>query len=367
MFENNFNKKLFGEFNQLPLSLKKSYYPSLNGLRGISILSVVLSHVGRDRSWLCFIDGGIGVQIFFILSGFLITSLLLKEKIIKGKISLKSFYIRRFLRIIPVAYLFLIVLIFLNNIFNLKITLLSFFTGFMFLKNIPVTYDWYTGHYWSLSTEEQFYLLAPSLLSFWPNSYIRIVILLLILVPIVDYIGFNNISIFYTNRPIHVITMTFLAVTDKGALYIMSGSLFAILVFKNILKPERFAGQYYLSTILLVAAAIIHYSNGLPTIPYLSAIVFTILMCFVILINLNENNLMTKILDTPVLNKLGILSYSIYIWQQIFTVYQPWRGKFLFSDSIVFNMIVLLIVSCCSYYFYELKFLKLKQHFKVIY
>ena len=366
MFKSQLSEKLFCEKNQLPISFKKSYYPSLDGLRGISILSVVLSHVGRDRSWLYYIDGGIGVHIFFILSGFLITSLLLKEKIIKGRISLRSFYIRRFLRIIPVAYLFLIVLIFLNKIFDLRITVFSFFTGFMFLKNIPITYDWYTGHYWSLSTEEQFYLFAPSLLSFWPNSYIRVAILFLILVPIVDYIGFHNIGIFYTNRPVHVITMTFLALTDKGALYILSGSLFSILVFKDILKPERFAGRYYLSTALLVAAAIVHYANGLPTIPYLSAIVFTILVGLVIIVNLNEDNLLTKILHTPILNKLGVLSYSIYVWQQIFTVYQPWRGRFLYSDSIAFNMLALLIVSFCSYNFYEIKFLKLKERFKVV-
>lgn len=360
------NAKLFGDLNHVPVELSKSYYPSMDGLRGISILSVILGHIGRDKSWRIYIDGSVGVDIFFILSGFLITTLLLKEKIVKGKISLKSFYIRRILRIIPVAYLYLLVVIVLNYYFDLKIPALSFLTSFTFFRNIPITNDWYTGHYWTLSTEEQFYIVVPTLLAFWPNRFIKIAAVMLVFVPVLQYVGFHNIGIFYTNRTIHIITMTFLAMTTHGALYILTGCLFSILAFKGVFNLSIFNRTGFLSLILILLAAVVHFPNTWFNIPYFSAVVFALLMGFVIVLNLNENNFLTLILSNPVLTRLGILSYSIYIWQQIFTYIQPWAGRFLYADNLFFNMVALLIVSCCSYYLYEQKFLKLKSHFKLV-
>ncbi len=326
-------------------------------------MSVIASHFGRNESWLTYVDGAIGVHIFFILSGFLITTLLLKEKIVTGNISLRNFYIRRFLRIIPVAYLYLLVLIVLNYLFGLNIPALSFLMSFSFFRNIPLTNDWYTGHFWTLASEEQFYIITPILLSLWPNKYIKLSIILLVIVPLVDYTGFHNIGIFYTNRTIHVITMTFIALTSRSALYIITGSLFSILLFKGIINIERFNKKYYLSFFLLIIAGIIHFPNHLINIPYVSAVIFAVLIGFVIVLNLSEDNMLTLILKNPILNRIGILSYSIYIWQQIFTVYQPWKGSFKYSQNIFVNAAALFIVSYCSYNYFEKPFLKLKKHF----
>ncbi|HEY8784035.1 MAG TPA: acyltransferase [Mucilaginibacter sp.] len=356
-------QKLFSDIKHIPESLNKRYFPSLDGLRGLAIMSVIASHFGRNESWLTYVDGAIGVHIFFILSGFLITTLLLKEKIVTGNISLRNFYIRRFLRIIPVAYLYLLVLIVLNYLFGLNIPALSFLMSFSFFRNIPLTNDWYTGHFWTLASEEQFYIITPILLSLWPNKYIKLSIILLVIVPLVDYTGFHNIGIFYTNRTIHVITMTFIALTSRSALYIITGSLFSILLFKGIINIERFNKKYYLSFFLLIIAGIIHFPNHLINIPYVSAVIFAVLIGFVIVLNLSEDNMLTLILKNPILNRIGILSYSIYIWQQIFTVYQPWKGSFKYSQNIFVNAAALFIVSYCSYNYFEKPFLKLKKHF----
>jgi len=358
-------QKLFGDIKTIPGLLASSYFPSLDGLRGVAIISVIASHFGRNESWLTFVDGTIGVQIFFILSGFLITSLLLKEKVTRGRISLRNFYIRRVLRIMPVAYLYLLVLIILNQVFNLNIPALSFLMSFSFFRNIPLMNDWYTGHFWTLATEEQFYILTPFLLAYWPNRYIKLTIILLVLVPVIQYIGFHNIGIFYSNRTIHVITMTFIALTSRGALYIIIGSLFSILLFKGIINVERFNKNYYLSFFLLVIAAVVHFPNSPINVPYISAIMFALLIGFVIVLNLSENNFLTAILKNPVLNKIGILSYSIYIWQQLFTVNQPWKDSFKYSGNTFVNVAALFVVSYCSYTYFERPFLKLKKHFKM--
>jgi peptidoglycan/LPS O-acetylase OafA/YrhL len=359
-----FKGQLFGNIESIPEALNKKYYPSIDGLRGIAILSVILHHSSVGHSWNVWIDGTIGVHIFFIISGFLITTLLLKEKVKKGKVSFKNFYIRRVLRIFPVAYLYIFTVIILSHIFHFQLGFKNALTSLLYLKNFPTGNTWETGHFWTLSVEEQFYLFVPVLLITNTNRFLKLVFVAFLVVPVVDYIAFHNIGVFYTNRTIHDLTFIFLALLDQGTLYILVGSLFSILVFKKIIIVEKFKNHYYLSAFLFICAALIHFVYITPNVPYLSSTLFAVLTAFVIAINLYENNLLTSILSHPVLVKLGILSYSLYIWQQLFTLKQPWRGEFKYSDSIALNMIILFIVAFCSYYFFERRFLKLKSRFK---
>lgn len=359
-----FKGKLFSNIESIPEALNKKHYPSIDGLRGIAILNVILCHASFGLAWHPWIDGTIGVHIFFIISGFLITTLLLKERVKKGKVSFKNFYIRRVLRIFPVAYLYIFTVIILSHIFQFQLGFKNVLTSLLYLKNFPTGNTWQTGHFWTLSVEEQFYLFVPVLLILNANRFLKIIFVVFLLVPVIDYIGFHNIGIFYTNRIVHVITFIFLALLNQGTLFILTGCLLSILIFKKIIIVEKFKNQYYLSTILFICAGIVHYSYVIPIIPYFSSIVFAVLMGLVIVVNLYENNFLTAILSHPILVKLGILSYSLYIWQQIFTTQQPWAGRFKYSDSIALNMVLLFIVAFCSYYFFERRFLKLKSRFK---
>jgi peptidoglycan/LPS O-acetylase OafA/YrhL len=117
--------KFQAEITAVPDYLQGKYYTALTGIRGVAIVIVLLYHLGINRLLKLFdwwILGRLGVDIFFVLSGFLITTLLLKEKLAHGHVSLKKFYIRRFLRIVPVAYLFLAVLIAINHFFRCGIS-----------------------------------------------------------------------------------------------------------------------------------------------------------------------------------------------------------------------------------------------------
>lgn len=358
--------KFFAEITSVPQILQSSHLPALDGLRGVSIIIVILSHVTKDKASNWLFDGVIGVQIFFVISGFLITTLLLKEKIKTGKISLKHFYIRRVLRIVPVAYLFLLVLAILNYFFDLGVTLKSFIVAIFYIKNLKLPGgDWYTGHFWSLSVEEQFYLLFPFLLKFNLNKFSITCIILIILFPIVYFIDKEHVGIFYSNGITPVLVSYFLILFGQGTVCILVGSLFSVLLFKKIINAENFRNGFMASFILFVLAYILNTRTLSIYKPSVTPIIFSVIIGIVILQNLaQQKNLFAIILNNPILVKIGILSYSLYIWQQLFTDNQPWQHAFPYSNSIVLNLILLFAVSYASYYFYEKKFLILKNRFK---
>ncbi|MFD2865966.1 acyltransferase family protein [Mucilaginibacter antarcticus] len=362
---NAFIVKLFSKIDTVPQALNRNYYPSIDGLRALAVLQVIALHVLIFKNVNIPFDDTVGVHIFFIISGFLITTLLLKEKVKYGKISFKNFYIRRFLRILPVAYLYLLTLIILNLFFHFGLPFKSLLTSLFYLNNFPLPTTLQTHHFWTLATEEQFYLVAPFLLIANINRYIKLILFLTILVPFIDYVGFNNVGVFYSNYVLHKITYLLVYLLNYGTMYIFAGSLFSILVFKGVLVVEKFQKRYFLSTLLFVLAIVMHWIfNAHPILKYFGALCFSVLMGLVLVVNLYENNFLTKLLSTPILVKIGVLSYSLYIWQQIFVVQPPWLGLFKYSDNIYLNILLLFIVAFCSYHFYEIRFLRLKSKFK---
>jgi peptidoglycan/LPS O-acetylase OafA/YrhL len=140
--------------------------PSLDGLRAVSILMVLLGHLSGTRNFGS-VDLAIGnyahlgVTVFFVISGFLITSLLICEQMATGAISLKLFYLRRTLRIFPASYTYLIVLSALCALGFITVPRVSMICAFTYTINYLPGHAWQVGHLWSLSVEEQFYLLWP--------------------------------------------------------------------------------------------------------------------------------------------------------------------------------------------------------------
>src|ERR1700727_634061 len=164
--------------NEAPTSKSARNIPSLDGLRGVSILLVILGHARRTRSFPSWIPSfatdhaALGVQIFFVIAGYLITTLLLDEERRTGTISLKLFYARRTIRIFPPFYLFLLVLTVGVWTGMLQLPKYNLFFAVAYVMNfIPAEIGtWVTGHLWSLSAEEQFYLVWPAALKFAGKS-----------------------------------------------------------------------------------------------------------------------------------------------------------------------------------------------------
>jgi peptidoglycan/LPS O-acetylase OafA/YrhL len=360
-------QKLSAPITTVPEVLQTSYYPALDGLRGISILIVLLAHFGINKYLYphgLLADSTTGVHIFFVISGFLITTLLLKEKLRNKSISLKYFYLRRILRILPVAYLFLLVLMVLNNIFHLHITLLDFIQTACFVKNFPVKSSHYTAHFWSLAVEEQFYLVFPFLLTLSIDWYFFVALIIVITLPLGCMLGYYFPSIFGSFMLIRLCMYAFW----KGPVIILIGSVSSMLMFKHIIALKCRRINYWLGIILLLVAIIIRTPTFLCYTKYLSEYLSAIFVAFAIMFALQPGTLLSNILSNRLLMRIGVLSYSLYIWQQLFigaNAWQPWmhalRNHPLWQ-LIVIRFVAIFSIAMCSYVF-EKQFLKMKDKY----
>ena len=147
--------------------------PSLDGLRAVAILMVIVGHSVHGMSeagfsaataLYAFHISTMGVSVFFVLTGFLITSLLIAEKAQTGRIRLGNFYVRRFFRIVPVYYTYLTLIMVLASLGRATVPRSGILPAYLFLWNYsPHADGWWFAHTWTLSMEEQFYILWPPL------------------------------------------------------------------------------------------------------------------------------------------------------------------------------------------------------------
>jgi peptidoglycan/LPS O-acetylase OafA/YrhL len=363
----NLRSKLSADITEVPEILKPSHLPGLDGLRAISIGIVVAGHALIGTQWVNLFYGRIGVEIFFVISGFIITTLLLKEKVRTGRISLRLFYIRRALRIFPVAYLYLLCLIILNQFTSIHTTLPMLLGAGLYVGNFPVANNWQTSHFWSLAVEEQFYLVFPFILVSSIRKYLLVIAFVLVTLPFIVMLS--------TSPPdtgiIHKGLRTLVYLLGYGTSAILIGSLTAILLFKGIIgstfKPKRWLTKQlvnWVSILVFICAWTLDEPNVLNW--NLRIYIFPALIACVIVLTLKNADYFSKFLNHPLIVKIGVLSYSIYIWQQLFTQDQPWKLPFSPHVALAINMILLGIVSYASYTLYEKKFLKLKKHFASI-
>jgi peptidoglycan/LPS O-acetylase OafA/YrhL len=368
---NALKSKLSADITIIPEIVQGSYFPALDGLRAIAIMLVILYHFGANhflRPFHILINGDTGVNLFFVISGFLITTLLLKEKVTHGQISLKRFYLRRALRIIPAAYLFLLVMIALNVIYKFGITGTSFAAAFLFYKNFPYQEEPYLGHFWTLAAEAQFYLLFPFLLSLNTKWYTALLSAIIIVVPVISILGFYHVHFGNTimQRATQIIMYSFW----KGPFIILIGSLAAVLLFKGIISLKNNKQNYCLGFLLLIAALTISSKAFVFYTPYVSEYLSAILFAGVIVLSLSTRNLLSGVLSNPVLVKIGVLSYSLYLWQQPFIgnhVWQPWL-QWLSSSSqavlLAVKLVIVFIIAFVSYYFVEVRLMKVKSRYR---
>ncbi|RWY55499.1 acyltransferase family protein [Mucilaginibacter gilvus] len=366
-----FIAKLFADITTIPKSLQQSHFPELDGLRGLAILLLLMVHFGFNyylRHYGVSISSTTSAHIFFVLSGFLITTLLLKEKLRNGRISLKYFYIRRALRILPVAWLFLIVLIGLNRFLYLHIPVADFIASLLFFKNFPMRNEPYTAHFWSLAVEEQFYFSFPILLAINTRWYTILSLSIVILVPLACIIGGLQLDWLSNNPVLHFIIRCCRYAFWKGPIIILIGSLFSILIFKGIIKPEKIKAHYLLSTILVIVAIVIHRQTSLFYTKYVSEYLSALLVGIAMVISISHKDFLSKLLSTAFLTTMGVLSYSIYIWQELFIgvkAFQPWMQYFTLLPMwgvILVKLAFLAIIVSFSFIF-EVEFLKLKDKF----
>lgn len=290
----------------------------LDAWRGISVLMVIVGHAMFHRfeqSLNTFAIetnmvypvlgslGTLGVKFFFVISGYIITKLLLQEHARTGKLSLSAFYVRRAFRILPALWLFVVAVLAARSA-GLIVDPGSLVTAIFFLCNTAVSScGWFLGHLWSLSIEEQFYLVWPLLLAIAgcrkvPQLAFVIMTAFLLLAQLsllmVDWLdnGLNfaciAAGVLYASSP-----------TTQARIHRLASlpsiSLAVLLVFGRPLIPLTFPGQYRLHDIAT-----------------------PMLICFLIFSSFRYRAVLERWFLVRALAGTGLVSYGLYLWQQLF-------------------------------------------------
>ena len=322
--------------------------PSLDGLRALSIALVLYGHLQGTRYFsvpsltVAGDYANVGVRIFFVLSGFLITTLLLNEKARTGKINLKAFYARRALRILPAAYVYMLCVV----AFDWKhLSGADIAVAFGYITNWVLHPPWVLGHLWSLSVEEQFYLLWPGLLLLWFRKGRRFVLFTIACGPLV------RAALWLLKIP-DAADSYFPAVADALA----TGALLAMLQ-PELRRVDRLIRSRWFLTVpvltLLLPLLDQHYR-------FYQTIGLTMLHFG---IALSIQHVMVRpysILNGRFVVWLGVISYSLYLWQQPYLD----RHSTAIWSAFPINLILAFACAAISHYAVEKPFLRAREHWR---
>ena len=363
----------------------KLYFPNLNGLRFIAAFFVIINHTEQLKAFYHLGDGVIsnfaknigklGVMLFFVLSGFLITYLLITEERLFGLIHTKKFYIRRFLRILPL-YTLLIILVFfilpsfcfweipsLKNPIDTSFTTIFLLHIFLIPNVATAVYGFipYIAQAWSIGTEEQSYLMWPILLKRFKKHR------LLLMSGIVVF--HFSVRILFSNKlslpiPYRDIINKFWMHFNIDSIAI--GSIFAILILNknNIVKYILNTNFFYIIVFITMTFLII--GVKVPHFHYQ----FYSFLFGVIIVNLAVNSNLKNVLEWKAINYLGKISYGIYMYH--FLVLIPvlmFVSSFKLDNNIIIYFLIFsitIVISSLSYHYFETFFLKIKAKFAFI-
>ncbi len=376
--------------------MQQSYIKGFDGLRAIAVLWVMFGHISPSLNWpvtagyqklvvLFANTGWIGVQLFFVLSGFLITGILLAKK--SQPHLLRNFYIRRSLRIFPIYYLFLFFFFILLPFFNIA---LDWTNGavenqiwyWTYLQNFarPFTESGALAPLWSLAIEEQYYLLWPLLtLKLKPKQLVYVCIFMVVSAPIFRYVLFYDVLNLFDDAGV-----------AKSATYnftfarwdaIAFGSLLAVLI--NQQKVPKLliehAGKLLLVTLFIILVNIAIFKNFSAINSGVSLLNQTLAgILFVLLVYWVEGGAslrLVNVLESAFFRYIGKYSYSIYLFHLPITVawlefYKPdfsELGAELTTLHLLFHFVLVLTatfaLSSLSWHFIEQPLLKFKHRF----
>jgi peptidoglycan/LPS O-acetylase OafA/YrhL len=355
--------------------MKLTYRPELDGLRAIAISAVILHHakitiLGHQP----FKGGFIGVDIFFIISGYLITSLILKELFTTSSFSFKYFYERRVRRLAPVLLFVILVSLPFAWMYLLPSSFVDFSKSIIYsLGLISNFYFFFSGqqygtedgllkpflHIWSLSIEEQYYILFPIffLIIF---KYFRKYLLIILVIGLI--ISLQMADWGSKNYPSFNFYFLLTRVWE-----LLAGSILAYLEITMGKRSENKTLNLILPSIgmFLIGHSILFFNVEMfhPSSYTLSPIIG---VCLIIWFS-NKDELITKILSTKLFVGIGIISYSLYLWH--YPIFAFSRITEFTQGSLFYKLligIIIIILSIFSYYFIERPARNKKYKFRVI-
>ena len=368
---------------------KSKYLPSIDSLRALAVLAVIIYHVDVN-----YLPGGfLGVDLFFVLSGYLISSLIIKEYRKTGSLNLYNFYIRRARRLLPAVYFMitigLVVMVLFNEVLLRKSHLDAIF-GYIYSSNwwyIFHKLDYFDSfgaqspfkHLWSLAIEEQFYMIFPLLFllinrkkkskdgTYKLNKNFLYVVLGLILVSLIAHIllfDINNISRIYFG-------------TDTRAFSLLVGVVGAILYPMEKLHAKETPQQNIMySVVSLVSIAtlitVMIYTSEYNTWLYRGGFLLVAILGLIVIISSGkQHTLMSRLLSFKPVVFIGKISYSLYLWHFTILVLTTPVSE-IGNPNIIFvilRIILTFALATASYVFVETPIRKLgfKNYINVIF
>lgn len=344
--------------------------PQLDGVRGIAILMVIAWHFVAyalpfhpSRQWLAVASiGGTGVDLFFVLSGFLITRILLAAR---GRPDfLRNFYVRRILRIFPLYYAFLVVIYLIVPLLHFGRTPFSVqWWNWTYLQNVSMTFfphesqtvwEW-TPHFWSLAVEEHFYLVWPFIVKFASAESLPFVLMGTI--------------------PFSIASRAALIWSGHGAAYLTPcrvdalgvGSLLAVLALRpdSMEAIRRWIPRALLAFLPLGACIMLVSGKALPAVELFKDTAWAILYGIVLVIAIQAwpRGFLYSALSHPALTAIGKYSYGMYVMHMTIMALLPLKTMWP-PLAFVVNLVVVFCVAALSRNFFEQPFLRLKRKFK---
>jgi peptidoglycan/LPS O-acetylase OafA/YrhL len=356
------------------------HFNGLDGIRAIASIAVVISHITLMLDYFglnkfifgTFDDGtarglllaGYGVNMFFVLSGFLITFLLLNEKQYKP-ISIKNFYIRRILRIWPLYFFYIIVVFVSCKIFLVDFNYKNLSLYFLFVANIAPSLSMglpFLYHYWSLSIEEQYYIFWPHLVKHFDlqKNLLKIVVSLFILI-----FSFKIFARVYEIKTGSSILMQIVQYLNFESMFI--GSIGAILYFKKNEFFLKISTNRYLQIICWIILLLVAI-NKFRTFSIIDNTIISIVSICIIIAQITKLNRIVN-LENTLFSFLGKISFGIYIYHPIIIfILSKYIGKIantIYSYIFVYSLILLITITVAylSYNYIEKPFLKLKNKY----
>ena len=368
---------------------KSRYLPSIDSLRALAVLAVIIYHVDVN-----YLPGGfLGVDLFFVLSGYLISSLIIKEYRKTGSINLYNFYLRRARRLLPAVYFMITVGIILMVMFNevlLKKSHLDAIFGYIYSSNwwyIFHKLDYFDSfgsqspfkHLWSLAIEEQFYMIFPLLFllinskkkgkdgTYKLSKSFLYIVLGLIFVSLITHIllfDINNISRIYFG-------------TDTRAFSLLVGVVGAILYpmdkLNTKITPQENIVYSVVSLISITTLiTIMIYTSEYNTWLYRGGFLLVAILGIIIIISSGkQHTVMAKLLSFKPVVFIGKISYSLYLWHfpilVLTTPVSEIGNPNIFY--VILRVILTFIVAIISYVFVETPIRKLgfKNYVSIIY
>jgi len=332
---------------------RSHYLPALDGWRAIAIVAVLFDHadllsVGRYNDRWLNEYGGRGVDVFFAISGLLICWRMLQEDRMSGRISLRNFYIRRGFRILPPALAFLVVLAVLHLMHIVPLQKMEWLSALFFFRNYSSLMGglnhlpYFTGHFWSLAVEEHFYLLLPGLLVLTPKRFRAWVLAFLVAV----IVAHRYVAMLH--RPYGLIALH----TDIRLDALLFPAMLAVL---TQIPSVRARFQRYLRwwpALALVMLLLMPVQDQ----SFWKTCVVPVGFSFMVLGSiLNPANALGRLLESAPFRFVGRISYSLYLWQQLFFAghYDDTVHPFGWFSHFPLQFVAVFACAIASYYLLE--------------